>query len=316
MKILVCVLLAVLLLAVPAAAGDNDATGLYTSLTAEQAIAEEAAANEILRTILLPDMSDGEKALAIHDWIVLNTSYSIEKYRDMDYGVIVEHKAICRGYARAFVYLAEHAGLSSEYTFSPELLHAWALTELDGSYYCADPTWDDNHYERIGFVTHRHFLFTTATEQSLSHYGEDNPLIAEGGIYENAPWQEAVTQVIFDGDSMYFINRDFELIRADRKTWNCEVLLQVLDHWTGFYEDYDPSLEAIATGLILRDGRLWFNTPHAVYSVPTDGIGLRCEYRDDTIDGFLCGIADINGSITVSVSSACKTLKYELREIG
>lgn len=316
MKRILTLLLALALLSTPALAGDDDALGLYTELSAEQTAAEEEAAAAILAKILLPDMTDGEKALALHDWLVLNTVYSLDKYRDMDYGAVVRHEAICRGYARGFVYLAERAGLESIYTFSPELIHSWALTKLDGSFYCADPTWDDNHYERIGFVNHRHFLFSTEAGRALNHYGEDTALIADGGIYESAPWRDAVTQVIFLGEYMYFINRDFELIACERRTWDCTVLLRCLSHWEGFWEDYDESLEAISTGLVLRDGRLWFNTPHAVFSILPDGSSLHCEYENDGAAGYLCGLAEQDGRLVVSVSAVCKTRDYQLLEIN
>lgn len=312
MKRYAALLLAIAILSGAAWAADDDALGLYTPLSGTQEAELEQAAADILSEILLDDMTDGEKALAMHDWIVTHCSYGVTQHRDMAYGVLVQQEGICRGYARAFAYLAQAAGLASEYTFSTELLHAWTLTQLDGSYYCIDPTWDDNHYERIGFVSHRHCMFSTANERALSHYGEDTDLVAEGGLYETAPWRDAVTQVIFQGDSMYFIDRSLRLIRCDRESWECETLYTIDEPWPNFYEDYDSSLSAPATGLEWIGGRLWFNTPYAILSIKPNGRDLRTALTTDGEDGFICGIALRDGALVWSVSKTVKTLQYTL----
>lgn len=307
-------LLALALLMTAAWAADDDALGLYTPLNTAQEAALAQAAEEILDAILLDDMTDGEKALAMHDWLVTHCSYAVTQHRDMAYGALVQGEAICRGYARGYAYLTQCAGFSSVYTFSPELLHAWTLTKLDGSYYCIDPTWDDNHYERIGFVSHRHCMFSTATEREISHYGEDTDLIAEGGVYETAPWREAVTQVIFDGDYMYFITRSLDLVRCDRETWECETLYTIDDAWPGFYEDYDSSLPAPATGLEKIGGRLWFNTPYAIVSIRPNGRDARAALQTDGAEGYICGVSQRDGKLIWSTAKSVKTLQYTLHE--
>lgn len=312
MKRMAALLLAGLLLVSGALAADDDAIGLYTPLDEAQETELAEAAERILDEILLDDMTDGEKALALHDWLVTHCGYSVTLYRDMAYGALVQGAAICRGYAHGYEYLAQAAGLDSVYTFSVPLLHAWTLTELDGSYYCIDPTWDDNHYERIGFVSHRHCMFSTANEQATSHYGEDTALIAGGGIYETAPWRDAVTQVIFDDDYMYFITRALDLVRCDRESWECETLYTIADSWPGFYEDYDTTLPAPATGLEKIGGRLWFNTPYTILSIRPNGKDVRTALETDGAEGFICGIAQRDGKLVWSVSKTVKTLQYDL----
>lgn len=314
MRRFAALLLAVVMLSGVALAADDDALGLYTPLSAEEEAELARTAEDILDEIFLDDMTDGEKALAIHDWIVTHGSYAVTQHRDMAYGVIVQQQGICRGYARAYAYLANAAGLPCEYTFSTELLHAWTLTELDGSYYCIDPTWDDNHYERIGFVSHRHCMFSSAAAASLSHYGEDTDRIADGGLYESAPWRDAVTQVIFRGKYMYFIDRSLNLIRCDRKSWECETLYTIDEAWPDFYEDYDSSLSAPATGLEWIGGRLWFNTPYAILSIKPNGRDLQTALSTDGQDGYFCGIAQRDGKLVWSVSKTVKTLQYTLHE--
>lgn len=314
MKQTVALLLSLALLMGCALAADDDALGLYTPLDEAQQTELDTAAGAIVTELLLPDMSDGEKALALHDWLVLHCRYDTGKYRDMAYGAVVEGEAICRGYARGFALLAAQAGLDSVYTFSVALAHAWTLTRLDGHYYGIDPTWDDDHYERIGFVNHRHCMFSDATGRAQNHYGEDTDIKADGGIYENAPWQEAVTRVIFDGDYMYFIDRSLRLVRCERSSWACETLYTIDAAWPGFFEDYDGS-PAPATGLELLDGRFWFNTPDSVISLAMDGSDPCVEYTADGESAYLCGLVQRGGKLIVSLSQTKHNVGYTLQTL-
>ncbi len=314
MRQAVALLLSLALLMGCALAADDDALGLYTPLDEAQQTELDTAAGAIVTELLLPDMSDGEKALALHDWLVLHCRYDTGKYRDMAYGAVVEGKAICRGYARGFALLAAQAGLDSVYTFSVALAHAWTLTRLDGHYYGIDPTWDDDHYERIGFVNHRHCMFSDATGRAQNHYGEDTDIKADGGVYEDAPWQEAVTRVIFDGDYMYFIDRALRLVRCERSSWACETLYTIDAVWPDFFEDYDGS-PAPATGLELLDGCFWFNTPDSVISLAMDGSDPCVEYSADGEGAYLCGLVQRGGKLIVSLSQTKHNVGYTLRTI-
>ncbi len=314
MKQAAALLLALALLMGCALAAEDDALGLDTPLDEAQQAALDEAAAAVVDELLLPDMSDGEKALALHDWLVLHCRYSVTEYRDMAYGAVVDGEAICRGYARGYALLAAQAGLESVYTFSAALAHAWTLTRLDGCYYGVDPTWDDDHYERIGFVNHRHCMFSDATGRAQNHYGEDTDIKAGGGVYEDAPWQDAVTRVIFDGDYMYFIDRSLRLVRCERSSWACETLYTMDAVWPGFFEDYDGS-PAPAAGLELLDGRFWFNTPEAVISLAMDGGDPRVEYSAGGEDGYLCGLVRRGGKLVVSLSQTKHNVGYRLQTV-
>lgn len=291
------------------------ALGLYTPLNETQTAEEEDAVRAVLALLVQDDMTDGEKATVLHDWLVLNCRYNLTFYRDMSYGALVEGQATCRGYARAYVRLAQALGLASEYSFSEELVHAWTLTELDGSYYYIDPTWDDNHYERIGTVSHRHFFFSTEDERSFSHYGGDSSIYAEGGPYEQAPWRSAVTRVIFEGEWAYYLDGEFRLIRCRRDSWETEVLFQSDERWPGFTElSGDP---AICSGLVLMRGRLWFNTPSAIVSVDLTGGDLRREFElAEDAEGWICGIDVRRSRLVYSLAEEAGTLQFSVLESG
>ena len=58
-------------------------------------------------------MSEYEKELLIHDSLAQSTVYVESKNSHNLYGAIVEGKAVCEGYAEAFQYLLNRAGISS-----------------------------------------------------------------------------------------------------------------------------------------------------------------------------------------------------------
>lgn len=90
-----------------------------------------------------------EKALYIHDYLVVNCRYTIENetgYGSTVYGCLVEGVANCEGYAKAFGYLARKAGIESVLvtgvTYDGDN-HAWNQAKINGSWYNLDVTWDD-----------------------------------------------------------------------------------------------------------------------------------------------------------------------------
>jgi hypothetical protein len=57
------------------------------------------------------------------------------------YGVFVDRKAVCVGYAKAFQFLLTLLGIECTYVTSET--HAWNLLKLEGDYYHLDVTWGD-----------------------------------------------------------------------------------------------------------------------------------------------------------------------------
>jgi hypothetical protein len=121
---------------------------------------------EILDSVISPGMTDYEKELAIHDYIVTNCEYG---YPDTDnenayttYGALVDQKAVCNGYAEAMALLLTCVDIENDImtgTADGEL-HAWNRVKLDGDWYQLDATWDDPIPDRGDFAGHMYFNVT------------------------------------------------------------------------------------------------------------------------------------------------------------
>lgn len=106
----------------------------------------EMAADEILADAEY-ETREIDKLLAIHDRIAENCSYEDGRFSSEAYGCLVEGKAKCEGYAKAFLYVARRAGLNVMNvtgTDSRGENHVWNIAEADGYYYQIDITWDDD----------------------------------------------------------------------------------------------------------------------------------------------------------------------------
>lgn len=146
----------------------NDKEQLYTDFTA----ATQNILNEALR------QPDGyEQLLFIHDWIVNNTEYrriGPEYISEAD-GAIVYGLALCEGYSKSFMYLAQALGYNCVCIVGRANgeSHMWNMVELDGKWYHVDVTWDDPIMPGGGEnLRHDYFLVSDKTIEK-DHYIEN-----------------------------------------------------------------------------------------------------------------------------------------------
>ena len=109
-------------------------------------------AKDIVSSVTNSSMSDLEKELALHEYVVKNTSYDYDNYINervpadsyTAYGTLINRKAVCQGYADTMKLLLNLAGIEAKvvvgYAKEP---HAWNLVKIDGEYYHLDATMYD-----------------------------------------------------------------------------------------------------------------------------------------------------------------------------
>lgn len=121
----------------------------------------------IVNSIIEPNMDIQTKAKTIYDYIIKNTSYA-SNYKQNPFtpegfsvyspmAAIKSRKAVCNGYAGLFYKMAKIAGLNVEYesgkalTLNDEEKHAWNKVEVNGEWRYIDTTWADNENENINY---------------------------------------------------------------------------------------------------------------------------------------------------------------------
>ena len=92
-----------------------------------------------------------DKALYLHDWLVMNANYDYSyKYYYAD-GVLLRGKGVCNSYSLAYQALLNAAGITNKRVVAMQMNHAWNLVKLNGQWSHVDVTWDDPNsggYER------------------------------------------------------------------------------------------------------------------------------------------------------------------------
>lgn len=114
--------------------------------------------NEI-KSMTTSQMSDLDKVILVHDYIVSHTYY--EKTSDAKGcagGILGDGHGLCTGFARAFNAAMKYLGVETRYASSDDMNHAWSLVKIDGQFYHVDCTWDDTHEEKYGYIGHCYLL--------------------------------------------------------------------------------------------------------------------------------------------------------------
>lgn len=141
-----------------------------------------ALAKNIVSEITTPDMSDYEKELAIHDYIVNTASYDYKNLATdtlpdsayTAYGILVNKSGVCQGYSEATQLLCKLAGIQCDIvigygtsqTSSTPVNHAWNVVKIGNSWYMLDTTYDDlvctYNNQTSEILSHDYFNVTNA----------------------------------------------------------------------------------------------------------------------------------------------------------
>lgn len=103
-----------------------------------------AGVDEILSSIVTSELTDKDKILKIHDYIINNTKYDVEEKHNYSYTAIGPLKygtAVCSGYADLMAIFLTRLGFRNFKVASDT--HVWNAVLIDGEWLNLDLTWDD-----------------------------------------------------------------------------------------------------------------------------------------------------------------------------
>ncbi len=152
-------------------------------VTAVRAVTQEEALQEKIDEIVagMPFyfVTDYQRALYLHDYIVDHVVYGETSNDQTAYGALVEGEAVCAGYADAYRQLLNAVGIEAA-TISGIAnngvsmeAHAWSMVWLDGKCYFTDVTWDDPISETGDVLSHAYFNLTLE-QISLDHFADSS----------------------------------------------------------------------------------------------------------------------------------------------
>lgn len=242
-------------------------------------------AEEILEKVIQPDMTDLEKELALHDYLVLNATYDYENYildtvpeeSHQPYGVLVNKIAVCDGFARTMQILLNMVGIESEFAHGNSnsekgwFGHAWNIVKIDGEYYHLDVTYNniDKDSKKIEYDSISHTYFNISDKQiSFDHRWEK---IAYPLCNKDSDFFTRVSELqgdrIIDEDNAYFIDRENNIIKINLADFSASNITRKK-----------------AERIVLFDGFIYYTNifdgeAEAIYRLKTDGTGETKVYE-------------------------------------
>ena len=188
---------------------------------------------DIKEEIYFEGMTDLDKLLLAHDYIINNCAYYLEGdyygdgYSYNAYGILVNRKGVCQGLSYAYPCILKALGYGMENVRqirSDELKHMWNFVKFGDSWYHVDLTWDDPLYavsggqydmtnESLQHEHHGYFLMSDATNTKkraakgyteftleILGYDDNDHLLADDNSYEsgyffNDPVNNALAEV-------------------------------------------------------------------------------------------------------------------------
>ena len=137
-------------------------------------------ADWIIEHYIRSDMSDGQKAKILHNWLVYNNFYDLSLQRGEIADVLLYGRGVCQAYADAYAMLLTRVGVENRTLISTtEMNHIWNVVKLGGRWVHIDVTWDDPIDEKTQFAI--------SGEEDEAYYA-----LSDGAMAQDHDWEEDV----------------------------------------------------------------------------------------------------------------------------
>ena len=169
--------------------GEINVTILYLYTEAEIKAIDQKV-DEISKKVVKSSMSDYDKIKAVHDYIINNAKYDVQRNNSENssyisykaYGPLIEGYATCSGYTDAMALFLEKWGIKN-FKVATELVqtdvsgHVWNAVFLDNKWLHLDLTWDDPvSDDGKDYLQHKYFLITS---KELAAADKGNTVVKE-----------------------------------------------------------------------------------------------------------------------------------------
>lgn len=166
-----------------------------------------------IRSILSDSMTEYEKELVVHDYLVKNIQYyEWEDIKDIPnemhnaYSALVKKQAVCDGFSKAFQVIMQQEGIECMLVngMLEDVAHAWNIVNIEGDYYHIDLTSDqlkigeesDSNLSHTFFnltdeeinETHKknkNYNYPVCIAQKSNYYNKENRIVKQGQNLKN-----------------------------------------------------------------------------------------------------------------------------------
>ena len=275
------------------------------------------------------DMTEAEKALAIHDYLIVNCAYDTSLKNYDAYDCLVSKKAVCQGYSLAYKYLLNQVGVTCEMISSESMNHAWNYVKIGSKWYHVDVTMDDPLFANgkrdfFGNVSHEFFLLSdnAIKKASTPHKGwELNGLPkANSTKYNNYFWRDVNSAIVKSGKYWYYLKLNpkspgmnystskstemqtylYRYSFSSNKSWKIYTLKSTWTKWGNKNSWYLNSYARMAE----YEGKIYFNSYNKIYCYNVSTNKITTFLKPSTSSGYIYGLAVIDGKLTYSIKTS------------
>lgn len=138
--------------------------------------------DEVISKRITQGMTDYEKELTLHDYLLENTEYyhcadvkSIPYEKHTAYSALINNSCVCDGFSKAFSLLLDKVNIENIVVsgFVNNTTHSWNLVKLEDEWYNIDVT-SNNQTMEDGLRVKTHIFFNVNDEDISSIYKKDN----------------------------------------------------------------------------------------------------------------------------------------------
>ncbi len=241
-------------------------------------------------------MSDFEKALVLHDALIMNSSYLIN---EEIYSLMVNGRGKCFGYSEVYSYLLAQVGINSEIVESYSMNHQWNKVKIGGNYYHVDVTWDDPTPDKPGFAYHTYFMLSDSEIESLKnpHYDYTSDYPSTDTTYDKRYFNNINTQFTYANGKYYVVdnNKGEKALKTyNMATDSFENVIDFSDKYWDAGGGYAYSVNFMA--LDVYDGYLYMNDENTVFVYDTHTGTLNTFASNTTAHSFY-GLRILDGKV-------------------
>lgn len=241
-------------------------------------------------------MTDFQKALILHDELVLNGSYLIS---GEIYDFMVHNHGKCYGYSECYAYLLAQVGVDSEIVESDAMFHQWNKVKIDGAYYHVDVTWDDPEPDKPGQVRHTFFLLSDSAAENMTghkHYGYESDYPSLDTRYDNRRYHTFNAQMCYVGNLLYAVDGTAEKALGTYDLMS-DSFTPVYDFSGEYWNAGDGYVwSGMYMSLETCDGYLYMNTADKVMLYDTES-GLMTQFAPNNYGRDFYGLRVTDGRL-------------------
>lgn len=262
---------------------------------------------------IAPEMTDLEKALYVHDYLVTHFQYDLryyssdpsvydQKVHDV-YGFFDQKVGVCQAYTQTFNAIMHRLGIKCTSAINDTEEHTWNIITLDGKNYHIDVTHDDPVGQSEGAAKHSLFLLSDETvitkkDHSAWYSVMYNTSCTDNKYESGYAWNEADSSFEYVDGKWYYIayvsGAVSKLYRTENFIQNtslCEISL-LNSTETSFFPAYYGGLTSFGNVL-------YYTTPYKICRYDTvsnkqedtdyssDNYISSCRYDGTEEDGYL-----------------------------